>query len=97
MKISHILEAVNTPNWVVFKLNDRFRIVSSSRVAALNATDAVLKFEGIDLDRLGPTEKGEHHEVATRRKELLAGISQGGEGFTIELPEGGGYLVHHLN
>ena len=95
MKISHILEAVDSPNWVVFQLNDRFRIVSSSRVSALNATDAVMKFEGIDMDRLG-TEKGEHHEVATRRKELLAGLQQGGEGFTIKLPEGL-YLVHHLN
>jgi len=95
MKISHILEAVDSPNWVVFQLNDRFRIISSSRVAALNATDAVLKFEGMDMDRLG-TEKGEHHEVATRRKELLAGISAGGEGFTIKLPEGGGYLVTNL-
>ncbi len=96
MKISHIFEALDTPNWVVFQLNDRFRITSSSRIAALNATDAVLKFEGMDLDRLGPTEKEEHHEVATRRKELLKGIQQGGEGFTIELPEGGYYLVHHL-
>lgn len=94
MKISHILEAA--PNWVVFLLDDHFRIISSSRVDALNATDAVLKFEGIDMNQSG-TEKSEHPEIAGRRKELLASISSGGEGFTITLPDGGGYLVHHLN
>lgn len=94
MKITTVLEALNDPNWQVIELNDRFQIVTSQRIHALNATDAVIKHEDLPLGQ-GGTENEEHPEVAKRRKELLDNISHGGAGFTIKLPHGA-YVVMHL-
>ncbi len=94
MKLTKTLEALNTPNWQVIELNDQFKIVTSQKISALNATDAVLKHEDLPLGK-GGTENEEHPDIAHRRKELLDNISAGGAGFTIKLPRGA-YVVMHL-
>lgn len=94
MKITTVLEALTTPNWQVIELNDQFKIVTSQKINALNATDAVIKHEDLPLGQ-GGTENEEHPDVARRRKELLDNISSGGAGFSIKLPHGA-YIVIHL-